>query len=162
MKVCVCPGSFDPITNGHLDIIERASQMVDKLIVAVVVNPSKASVFSLKERVELIEEATKHLPNVEVDSFSGLLIDYMKDRDIKIIVKGLRVITDFEYEFQMALLNKNLAPDIETIFMMTNNKYSYISSSMVKEIAQLGANIDEYVPSSIKQRILQKLSVRKG
>lgn len=162
MKVCVYPGSFDPITNGHLDIIERASRIFDKLIVAVLVNSSKKSTFSLEERVGLIKECIKDKSNIEVDSFSGLLIDYMRLKGANVVIKGLRVVTDFEYEFQMALLNKNLDPDIETIFMMTNNKFSYISSSMVKEIARFGANMDEFVPEVIKKKILDKLKVGKG
>lgn len=161
MKVCVYPGSFDPITYGHLDIIERASKIFDKLIVAVVCNPNKTSAFTLEERVELIKECTKDFNNIEVDSFCGLLIDYLRQKEATVVVKGLRVIADFEYEFQMALLNKNLDPDIETVFMMTNNKYSYISSSMVKEIARFGANIDEFVPIIIKQKVLGKLTAGK-
>ncbi len=162
MKICVYPGSFDPITNGHLDIIDRASKVFDKLIVAVLVNPGKNPVFTLEERVQLIKDSIGDAPNIEVDSFSGLLIDYMINKNSKIIIKGLRVVTDFEYEFQMALLNKNLNPDIETVFMMTNSKYSYLSSSMIKEIASLGANIDEFVPDIIKNKILDKFNVRKG
>ncbi|MGE5329721.1 MAG: pantetheine-phosphate adenylyltransferase [Deltaproteobacteria bacterium] len=162
MKVCVYPGSFDPITYGHLDIIERASKIFDKLIVAVSCNPNKIPAFSLEERVELIQDCIKDYGNVEVDYFCGLLIDYLKQKGATVVVKGLRVITDFEYEFQMALLNKNLDPDIETVFMMTNNKFSYISSSMVKEIARLGANIEEFVPTVIKQKVLDKLTAGKG
>lgn len=162
MKVCVYPGSFDPITNGHLDIIDRASKVFDRLIVAVVVNPNKNPVFTLEERVQLIKDSIGDVSNIEVDSFSGLLIDYMNKKNSRIIIKGLRVVTDFEYEFQMALLNKNLNPDIETVFMMTNSKYSYLSSSMIKEIASLGANIDEFVPHIIKDKILDKFNVRKG
>ena len=156
MKICVYPGSFDPITNGHLDIIERASKIFDKLVVAVLVNPNKKPAFTLEERVELIRDCVGSDPKIEVDSFSGLLTDYLQKKGINVIVKGLRVVTDFEYEFQMALLNKNLNPDIETIFMMTNNKYSYLSSSAVKEIAAFGANIDEFVPEMIKKKILDK------
>lgn len=161
MKVCVYPGSFDPITNGHLDIIERASKIFDKLIVAVVCNPNKRPAFSLEERVDLIKECIKDYDNVEVDHFCGLLIDYLKEKGANVVVKGLRVVTDFEYEFQMALLNKNLDPEIETVFMMTNNKFSYISSSMVKEIALFGANIEEFVPLVIKQKVLEKLTAGK-
>lgn len=157
MRVCVYPGSFDPITNGHLDIIERASKIFDKLVVAVLVNPSKKPAFTLEERVELIKDCVRENPCIEVDSFSGLLIDYMKQKGANIVIKGLRVVTDFEYEFQMALLNKNLNPCIETIFMMTNNKFSYLSSSMIKEVARLGANIHEFVPEVIKHKILDKL-----
>jgi len=157
LRVCVYPGSFDPITNGHLDIIERASKIFDKLVVAVLVNPSKKPAFTLEERVELIKDCVRENPCIEVDSFSGLLIDYMKQKGANIVIKGLRVVTDFEYEFQMALLNKNLNPCIETIFMMTNNKFSYLSSSMIKEVARLGANIHEFVPEVIKHKILDKL-----
>ena len=161
MKVCVYPGSFDPITYGHLDIIERASKIFDKLIVAVSCNPNKVPAFSAEERVDLIKDCVKDFKNVEVDHFCGLLIDYLKQKDATVVIKGLRVIADFEYEFQMALLNKNLDPNIETVFMMTNNKFSYISSSMVKEIAILGANIEEFVPAEIKQKVLDKLTAGK-
>ena len=157
MRVCIYPGSFDPITNGHLDIIERASKIFDKLIVSVVENPSKQPVFTLKERVELIKECVKVYENIEVDSFTGLLTDYVKEKGASTIVKGLRIVADFEYEFQMALLNKSISPEIETIFMMTNSKYSYISSTMIKEIARLGANLDEFVPKIIKEKLLYKL-----
>jgi pantetheine-phosphate adenylyltransferase len=157
LRVCVYPGSFDPITNGHLDIIERASKIFDKLIVSVVENPSKQPIFTLKERVELIKECVKDYKNIEVDSFTGLLTDHVKEKGAFTIVKGLRIIADFEYEFQMALLNKNIEPKIETIFMMTNSKYSYISSTMIKEIAKLGANLDEFVPKIIKEKLLYKL-----
>ncbi len=162
MKVCVYPGSFDPITKGHMDIIERASKIFDKLIIAVLVNSNKKAAFSLDERVELIKACIAGKPNIEVDSFNGLLIDYMNHKKANVIVKGLRVVTDFEYEFQMALLNKNLDPDIETIFMMTNSKYSYLSSSIVRELASLGANVDEFVPQVIKSRVLDKFRVGKG
>ena len=157
MRVCIYPGSFDPITNGHLDIIERASKIFDKLIVSVVENPSKQPVFTLQERVELIKECVKDYKNIAVDSFKGLLTDYVKEKGASTIVKGLRIVADFEYEFQMALLNKSISPEIETIFMMTNSKYSYISSTMIKEIARLGANLDEFVPKIIKEKILHKL-----
>lgn len=157
MKKCVYPGSFDPITNGHLDIIERAAKIFDKLIVAVLVNPNKTCTFSLEERVELIRECVKDNPKIEVDSFSGLLIDYLKQKDINVIIKGLRIVADFEYEFQMALLNKSLNPEIETVFMMTNSRFSYISSSMVKELAKLGANIEEFIPKTIADKVMKKL-----
>ncbi len=162
MKVCVYPGSFDPITKGHMDIIERASKIFDRLIIAVLVNSNKQAAFSLDERVDLIKACISGNPNIEVDSFKGLLIDYMNQKKANVIVKGLRVVTDFEYEFQMALLNKNLDADIETIFMMTNSKYSYLSSSIVRELASLGANIDEFVPEIIKNRVLDKFRVGKG
>ena len=158
MKIGVYPGSFDPVTNGHLDIIERASKIFDKLIVAVLVNPNKTPVFDIDERVELLKETTEHLPNVEVKAFKGLLIDFMKQENAKVIVKGLRAVSDFEYEFQMALLNKKLEPSIETIFMMTNSKYSYLSSSMVKEVTRFGGCIEDLVPEKIAKKVMKKLN----
>lgn len=158
MKIGVYPGSFDPVTNGHLDIIERASKIFDKLIVAVLVNPNKTPVFDIEERVELLKETTEHLTNVEVKAFKGLLIDFMKQENAKVIVKGLRAVSDFEYEFQMALLNKKLEPSIETIFMMTNSKYSYLSSSMVKEVARFGGCIEDLVPEKIAKKVMKKLN----
>jgi len=158
LKIGVYPGSFDPVTNGHLDIIERASKIFDKLIVAVLVNPNKTPVFDIEERVELLKETTEHLPNVEVKAFKGLLIDFMKRENAKVIVKGLRAVSDFEYEFQMALLNKKLEPSIETIFMMTNSKYSYLSSSMVKEVARFGGCIEDLVPEKIAKKVMKKLN----
>jgi len=158
LKIGVYPGSFDPVTNGHLDIIERASKIFDKLIVAVLVNPNKTPVFDIEERVELLKETTEHLPNVEIKAFKGLLIDFMKQENAKVIVKGLRAVSDFEYEFQMALLNKKLEPSIETIFMMTNSKYSYLSSSMVKEVARFGGCIEDLVPEKIAKKVMKKLN----
>jgi len=158
VSVYVYPGSFDPITNGHMDIIERASKLCDKLIVAVLVNRSKTPVFSLEERVDLIKCSVKHLHNVEVESFSGLLIDYMNEKKAKVIIKGLRAVSDFEYELQMALLNKNLDSDIETLFMMTNINYSFLSSSSVRELATHKGNIDGLVPDCIKERVIKRFS----
>lgn len=157
LNIGVYPGSFDPVTNGHLDIIERASKIFDKLIVAVLVNPNKTPIFDIEERVEFLRETTEHLPNVEVDAFKGLLIEFMKQKNAKVIVKGLRAVSDFEYEFQMALLNKKLEPSIETIFMMTNSKYSYLSSSMVKEVARFGGCIEDLVPEKIARKVIKKL-----
>lgn len=156
MKICVCPGSFDPITNGHVDIIERAAKMFDKVIVAVLINKSKVPIFTLEERLALLEKVFKGRDNIEVDSFSGLLIDFTKKKQAKVIIKGLRALSDFEYEFQMALLNKKLDPDIETMFMMTNINYSYLSSSAVRELAKLGGNIDGLVPEVIKDLVLER------
>lgn len=156
MKICVYPGSFDPITNGHLDIIDRATKLCDKLIVAVLINNSKKPAFSLEERVELLRCALKDKPEIEIESFSGLLVDFMKKKKATAIIKGLRAVSDFEYELQMALLNKNLDPEIETLFMMTNINYSYLSSSAVKELAKNGGNIDGLVPDCIKETILTK------
>lgn len=157
MKIFVYPGSFDPVTNGHLDIIQRAAKLCDRLVVAVLVNSSKNPAFSLEERVDLLKCAVKDIHNVEIENFSGLLIDFMKEKKAKVIIKGLRAVSDFEYELQMALLNKNLDPDIETLFMMTNINYSFLSSSSVKELARNKGNIDGLVPDCIKNSIIQKL-----
>ena len=152
MRIAVYPGSFDPITNGHLDIIQRSSRLFDKLIVAVVKNPNKKPLFSIKERMMMIEKSIKDLSNVEIDYFEGLLVDFVSVKGAQVIVKGLRALSDFEYEFQMALLNRKLNTDIETIFMMTNYKYSFLSSSMVKEIASLKGSIADLVPGSYNTR----------
>lgn len=156
MRIAVYPGSFDPITNGHLDIIERASRVYDKVIVGVLSNKSKTPLFTAEERVDMIRLVTKDLSNVEVDTFDGLLVDFAKSKNATVIVKGLRTVADFEYEFQMALLNKALNPEYETMFMMTNSKYSYISSSMVKELAGFHGNLTEFVPCDIINRIEEK------
>ncbi|HHV73547.1 MULTISPECIES: pantetheine-phosphate adenylyltransferase [unclassified Thermoanaerobacterium] len=157
MNIAVYPGSFDPVTNGHLDVIKRAAKVFDKLIVAVLVNPSKTPMFSLEERVEMLKEVTADIENVEIDSFSGLLIEYLEKVNSKIIVKGLRMVSDFEYEFQMALINKKLNPDVETIFFMTSNKYGYLSSSIVKEVAKFGGCLSDLVPDSVIEKILRKI-----
>lgn len=157
MKLAIYPGSFDPITNGHLDIVERASNLFDKVVIAVLINPKKKYLFTVDERVYLIKESVKKYKNVEVDSFSGLLTDYAKLKKANTIIKGLRAFSDFENEFQMALMNKKMAPDIETIFMMTNSEYSYVSSSMVKEVAAFNGNVDCMVPSIVKDYIYEKI-----
>ncbi|ABN52508.1 MAG TPA: phosphopantetheine adenylyltransferase [Hungateiclostridium thermocellum] len=156
MSVFVYPGSFDPVTNGHMDIIQRAAKLCDKLVVAVLVNSSKNPVFTLEERVDLLKCAVKGIDNVEIESFSGLLIDFMRKKNSKVIIKGLRAVSDFEYELQMALLNKNLDSDIETLFMMTNINYSFLSSSSVRELARHNGNIDGLVPDCIKDKIMDK------
>ncbi len=157
MKICVYPGSFDPVTNGHLDIIDRAAKHFDRVIVAVLINSSKSPAFSLEERVELLKTALSDRKNVEIESFSGLLIDFMHKKQAGTIIKGLRAVSDFEYELQMALLNKNIDNEIETLFMMTNINYSFLSSSSVKELARNGAKIDGLVPDPIKDTIVAKL-----
>ena len=157
MKIGVYPGSFDPVTNGHLDIIERASKLFDKLIVGVGVNNNKKSLFSVEKRLEFIEVSCKGIPNVEVHSFSGLLIEFMKEKDAKTIVKGLRAISDFEYEFQMSLMNKKLNPDIETVFMMSSAMNSFLSSSSVKQVAMFGGCIRGLVPEEIIPDIVKKI-----
>lgn len=156
MKIAVYPGSFDPVTNGHLDIIERASKIFKKLIVAVIYNPNKIPLFTIEERVEMLKEVTKNMDNVEVDQFSGLLVHYMKKKEADIIVKGLRMVSDFEYEFQMALMNKKLSNEVETIFMMTNSKYGYVSSSLIKEIAKFGGCLKDLVPDYVERRLKEK------
>ncbi|MCH5211447.1 MAG: pantetheine-phosphate adenylyltransferase [Oscillospiraceae bacterium] len=156
MRIAVYPGSFDPITNGHLDIIERASKIFDKVIVGVLRNKNKKPLFSAEERVDLIKRVTNHLNNVETASFDGLLVEFAKQHNANVIIKGLRTVNDFEYEFQMALLNKTLNDECETMFMMTNSMYSYISSSMVKELAGYKGNLSGIVPDEIIQNIKDK------
>jgi pantetheine-phosphate adenylyltransferase len=156
VRIYVYPGSFDPVTNGHLDVITRASKLCDKLIVAVLVNNSKKPCFTLDERVDLLKCAIKGLDNVEIESFTGLLIDFMHRKKASVIIKGLRAVSDFEYELQMALLNKNQSPDIETLFMMTNINYSFLSSSSVKELARNNGCIDGLVPDCIKEKVINK------
>lgn len=159
MRIGVCPGSFDPVTNGHIDIFERASKMFDELIVAVFHNPNKKPLFDMDERVKLLEESTKHLKNVRIDSFSGLLNVYLKQQNSTIIVRGLRALIDFEYEFQRALLIKKVDPDIETVFMMTSSEYSFLSSSGVKELAQFGGPIKGLVPECVEIEIKKRYHI---
>ena len=157
MRTAVCPGSFDPITMGHLDIITRASALFDRVIVLISVNAVKKSVFTLDERVALTRKATSHLPNVTVDSWDGLLVDYVRRAGATAIVRGLRAVSDFEYEFQMALANKRMNPDAETIFLTTASENMYLSSSMIKDIASFGGDISSFVPACILGDIQQRL-----
>jgi len=152
----IYPGSFDPVTKGHLDIITRTSKIMTHLTVAVLDNPRKVATFTIEKRIEMLKLVTESYPNVEVEYFNGLLIDYALKKDTNIIVKGLRAISDFEFEFQMALVNQKLNPAIETLFMMTNSKYSYLSSSIVKEIAALGGDISSLVPEVLLDMIVTK------
>lgn len=161
MKRAVYPGSFDPITFGHLDIIERSAKMVDELVIGVLCNSAKKSLFSLEERVNMIKEITKDIPNVRVESFDGLLVDYMREIDANIIIRGLRAVTDFEYELQIAQMNHVMKVDAETIFLITNLKYSYLSSTVVKEIASYGGDISKFVPEEIIECIYKKYNVNK-
>ncbi len=159
MRSAVYPGSFDPITNGHLDIIKRSACCFDKLYVAVFENPSKAPLFSVEERVEMISEECRAFPMLR-SLLRGLLVNFARENKIKVLVKGLRAVSDFDYEFKMALMNKKLAPDIETVFMMTSLKYLYLSSSLVKEVAVYGGCIRDLVPPGVEARLLKKLSER--
>ena len=161
MSIFIYPGSFDPVTNGHLDIIERAAKICDKLIVAVLINNSKNPAFTIDERVDMLKKAVEHCENVSVESFSGLLVDYVKQKEANDIIKGLRAVSDFEYELQMALLNKNQAPEIETLFMMSNINYSFLSSSMVKELARHRGDISGLLPEAIIEDVINKFRAQK-
>lgn len=156
-KIAIYPGSFDPCTNGHLDIILRASKLFDKLYVAVLRNSSKKPTFTSEERVLLLKKATKDVPNIEVITFNGLLVGIAEKIGASVIIKGLRAMSDFEYEFQMALANKMLSPNIETLFMMTSSENSFLSSSLVREVAQNGGCISHFVPPELEQDIINKL-----
>lgn len=162
MKTAVCPGSFDPVTYGHLDIIRRAAGMFDRVIVAVMTNASKRPMFTKDERVELLRRATAGMDNVEIDSFDGLLADYARQKNATVIVKGLRAMSDFEYEFQMALTNRKLNPETETAFLTTTAEHMYLSSSLVKQVAELGGDITGFVPDGIIEDILKKVNRASG
>ncbi len=157
-KIAVYPGSFDPITNGHIDVIKRAAKAFDHLIVAVLVNDSKKSLFTLEERLDILKHSIKDVDNVSFDSFSGLLVDYCKEKQLSAIVRGLRAISDFEFEMQMAQMNRQLYDETETVFFTTSEKYSYLSSSLVKEVVKFGGKIDGLVPDYVIMKIKQKLS----
>ena len=156
MSIAVYPGSFDPITNGHIDLIERATRIFDKLIVAVAENPSKSPLFTIEERVEMVKKTTEQFENVIVDKISGLTVDYVRQHGASIIIRGLRAISDFEYELQMALMNRKLNSQIETIFLMPNLQYSYVKSSHIKEIAKLGACLDGLTPDLVIEMLREK------
>ena len=158
MKTALYPGSFDPVTLGHMDIIERTAHMMDRVIIGVLQNNSKTPLFSVKERVNMLESVTSHLDNVKVESFDGLLVDFVHRCGAGVIVMGLRAITDFEYELQMAQTNRVIAPDIDTVFLTTNLKYSYLSSSIAKEIAAYGGDIDGFLHPLIAEKVREKLS----
>ena len=157
MNAAIYPGSFDPMTLGHLDVIKRASKMFDKLIVSVLDNKAKNALFSVEERVNMLKEETKELPNVKIDSFSGLLIDYAKENDVHVSIRGLRAITDFEYELQIAQTNRKLSDGaLDTFFLTTSLEYSYLSSSSVKEIAYFGGDISQCVPDYVREQVMKK------
>jgi pantetheine-phosphate adenylyltransferase len=156
--IAIYPGSFDPITNGHLDLIQRGSRLFDKLIVSILRNETKLPLFSVEERTEMLREVVQVYPNVEVDSFDGLLVDYAASHAAKVLLRGIRAISDYEYELQMALMNRRLRPDIETVFMMANEAYSFISSRLVKEVFGLGGTITGLVPPSVEARLHRRMS----
>ena len=158
MKTAVYPGSFDPVTNGHVDVIERALKIFDKVIVAVGDNPGKESTFTIEERVEMLKECTKNLKNIEIDSFSGLLLDYVKNKNSKIIIRGLRAISDFEFEFQRALMNRVVNNEIETIFIMTKEHYVYLNSSIIKEMAMFSGKVNGLVPKIVEEKLREKFN----
>lgn len=156
--IAVYPGSFDPITYGHIDIIERGCKLFDRVVVAILINPNKTPLFTVEERLEMIGESLKHLPQekIEVSSFSGLLVDYVKRVKAKAILRGIRAISDFEYEFQMALTNRRLLKTVDTVFMMPDERYSYLSANLVREIASFGGDISHFVPSHVEKRLKEK------
>jgi pantetheine-phosphate adenylyltransferase len=156
MKLAVYPGSFDPLTNGHVDIIERGTHLFDRIIVAVLVNIDKTPLFTTQERVDILQQAFKGRPNVEIDTFDGLLVDYVARRHANVIVRGLRAVSDFETEFQMALMNRRLSPEIETVFMMPAEQYTYISSRLIKEVFALGGQVRGLVPEIVESRLRDK------
>jgi pantetheine-phosphate adenylyltransferase len=157
MRMAIYPGSFDPLTNGHLDVIERAVKLFDRVVVAVAKNESKLPLFSLEERVALVREAVKHIPTAEVDSFDRLLVDYVNQRKAQAIVRGLRAVSDFEFEFQLALMNRKLNEKVETIFMMPKDTYTFLSSRIVKEIGSLGGDITAFVPAHVRTALIEKM-----
>jgi pantetheine-phosphate adenylyltransferase len=152
-RVAVYPGSFDPLTNGHVDIIERGARLFDRIVVAILRNAEKQPLFSVEERVGLLRDAFRDEPKVEIDTFEGLLVDYVAQRDVTVIVRGLRGISDFEYEMQMALMNRHLNPRVETVFMMPAEQYTYVSSRLVREVAALGGSVSGLVPTNVESRL---------
>jgi len=160
-RCAVYPGTFDPVTYGHIDLIKRAIKIFDEVIVAVADNTEKAPLFALKEREQMLKEATCDLKRVSVESFNCLMVDYVHSKNTNVVIRGLRMISDFEYEFQMALTNRKLNSDIEIVFMMPNESYSFLSSKLIKEVASLGANLSEFVPSFVEKRLKEVLKRKK-
>jgi len=158
MRTAIYPGSFDPLTNGHLDVVQRAAKLFDRVVVAVAKNEGKHPTFTLEERVGLVQQAVKHLPNVEADSFDRLLVEYVVAKQAQAIVRGLRAVSDFEFEFQLALMNRKLNENIETIFMMPKDTYTFLSSRIVKEIARLGGDVGAFVPVHVQSALIKKFS----
>ena len=157
MRTAIYPGSFDPLTNGHLDVVQRAAKLFDRVVVAVASNEGKHPLFTLKERVALVKKSVAHLPNVEADSFDSLLVEYVVSRKAQAIVRGLRAVSDFEFEFQLALMNRKLDENVETIFMMPKDTYTFLSSRIVKEIARLGGDVSSFVPAHVEAALKKKL-----
>lgn len=157
-KIAIYPGTFDPVTNGHIDIVQRALTIFDKIIVAIAINPGKEPLFTLEERLMMLRETLKDTPNVEVDNFDGLLVNYAKKRDACAIVRGLRAVSEFEYELQLALMNRKLDRDIQTFFLMTGLRWIFTSSSIIKEAAQFGGNVEEMVPELVNQKLKEKFA----
>lgn len=156
MKVGIYPGSFDPVTNGHIDIIRRSAKLVDTLIVAILQNTNKNSLFTEEERIQLLYDSCSDIENLQIECFSGLLVDFAKEKKANLIIRGLRALTDFEYEFQMAQMNKHLYPDVETIFLVTDVKYSFLSSSAIKEVVKFGGSVTDFVPKNVAIQTIEK------
>ncbi|HHJ51809.1 MAG TPA: pantetheine-phosphate adenylyltransferase [Caldithrix abyssi] len=159
-RIAIYPGTFDPITLGHVDIIERSSKLFDQVVVTLAINVSKKPLFSIEERKEMIRDAVRNLPNVTVEQFDGLLVDFAKRMKASVIIRGLRAISDFEYEFQMALMNRHLADDITTVFLMPNEKYTYLNSTIIKDVANFGGNIDKFVTKLVALKLKEKLNTK--
>ena len=160
MRIAVYPGSFDPLTNGHVDIIRRGARMFDRIIVGILLNAEKSPLFTPDERIRLIREVFRDTPSVEAETFEGLLVDYMRQKHASVIVRGLRAVSDFEYEIQMALMNRHLSPEVETVFMMPAEQYTYVSSRLVKEVASLGGSVTGLVPEQVEKRLIEKRAAR--
>ncbi|MBX2976096.1 MAG: pantetheine-phosphate adenylyltransferase [Ignavibacteriaceae bacterium] len=160
IKLALYPGTFDPVTNGHIDIIQRASELFDKIVVTVARNLSKTPLFTTEERVFLLKESLKNFNNVTVDSFDGLVVDHAHSVNACAIIRGLRAVSDFEYEFQMALMNRKLAADISTVFLMPNEKYTYLNSSIVRNLSQFGSDVSEFVPNVVQDALIKKYAVK--
>jgi len=159
-RIAIYPGSFDPVTNGHLDIIKRGLKLFDKIIVTILLNPAKKTLFSLKERTKLLETCLKECPDVEIASYDGLLVDYAEKRNAQAILRGMRAVSDFEYEFQLALMNRKLKKEIQTVFLMTGLRWIFTSSSIIKEAAQFGGEIDDMVPPAVNRKLKEKLGLK--
>ncbi len=156
MSVALCPGSFDPPTNGHIDVIERAARYLDQVVVAVIANPSKEPMFSLEERTTMLQDTLAHIDNVKVDSFDGLLVDYARDAGVNLVVKGLRAVSDFEYELQMAQMNATLLPGLDTVFITASPSWAFLSSSLVKEVARFGGDVSSMVPPAVARALSRR------